>query len=694
MDARIPIGYSACPHDCPSTCALEVELPGGNRIGRVRGARDNSYTAGVICAKVARYTERIHHPGRLMTPLRRKGEKGSRDFEPVSWDDALNITAEKLLEAEARYGAEAVWPYYFAGTMGLLMRDGINRLRHAKRYSRQFSTICTTLADTGFMAGTGKIMGPDPREMARADLVVLWGTNAVATQVNVMTHATRARRERGAKIAVVDVYNNATMQQADIPVIIRPGTDGALACAVMHVLFRDGYADRKFLDDSTDCPREFEEYLKSRTPQWAAGITGLPVQEIDEFAKAIGTTPRSYFRLGYGFTRSRNGSINMHAASCIPSVTGAWAHEGGGAFYSNKDIYSWDKTMIEGLDAIDPDVRMLDLTRIGAVLTGEEEDIGEGPPVTALFIQNMNPVAVAPDQRKVRAGFARDDLFVCVHEQFMTETAQLADIVLPATMFLEHDDFYQGGGHQHILLGPRLIEPPGECRSNHDVICALAERVGAEHPGFEMTARELIDHTLRVSGWGALAELEAKRWIDCQPDFETAHFRGGFGWPDGKFRFRPDWENLPYSGVGFKSSNPRVPEFPDYWEVIEGADEAHPFRLVTPPARNYLNTTFSETPTSQAKEGAPAAMIHPGDLAELGIKDGARIKMGNERGEIKLLARAFEGVQRGVVIVEAIPKNDKFEGGEGINTLTGADSPSPFGGAAFHDNHVWIREVV
>ncbi|HDO52275.1 MAG TPA: molybdopterin oxidoreductase family protein, partial [Rhizobiales bacterium] len=328
MDARIPIGYSACPHDCPSTCALEVELPGGNRIGRVRGARDNSYTAGVICAKVARYTERIHHPGRLMTPLRRKGEKGSRDFEPVSWDDALNITAEKLLEAEARYGAEAVWPYYFAGTMGLLMRDGINRLRHAKRYSRQFSTICTTLADTGFMAGTGKIMGPDPREMARADLVVLWGTNAVATQVNVMTHATRARRERGAKIAVVDVYNNATMQQADIPVIIRPGTDGALACAVMHVLFRDGYADRKFLDDSTDCPREFENHLKTRTPEWASQITGLSIEEIDEFAKAIGTTPRSYFRLGYGFTRSRNGSINMHAASCIPSVTGAWAHEG------------------------------------------------------------------------------------------------------------------------------------------------------------------------------------------------------------------------------------------------------------------------------------------------------------------------------------------------------------------------------
>ena len=691
MDSRISIGHSTCPHDCPSTCALDVELLDDNRIGRVRGSKNNSYTAGVICAKVARYSERIHHPDRLTIPLRRKGEKGSREFEPISWDEALGIVSEKMLEAEAQYGAEAVWPYYYAGTMGLLMRDGINRLRHAKRYSGLFTSICTTLAHAGFMAGTGKLMGPDPREMAKADLVVLWGTNAAATQVNVMTHATRARRERGAKIAVVDVYNNPTMQQADIPIIIRPGTDGALACAVMHVLFRDGYADWEFLEKSTDCPRDLEKHLKLRTPEWAARITGLSIEKIEEFAHLIGRTTRSFFRMGYGFTRSRNGSINMHAASCIPAVTGAWAHEGGGAFYSNKDIYHWDNTMIEGLDVIDTEVRMLDQTRIGPVLTGDTQDIGDGPPVTALFIQNMNPVAVAPEQRKVKAGFAREDLFVCVHEQFMTETAQMADIVLPATMFLEHDDIYLGGGHQHILHGLKLIEPPGECRSNHDVLCDLARRVGAEHPGFNMSERQIIDHTLKASGWGTLEELQAKRWIDCQPDFETAHFRNGFGWPDGKFRFRPDWKNLPYPGVEFKPSDLEAPEFPDHWDVIKGADAAHPFRLVTPPARNYLNSTFTETPTSQAKEGAPAAMIHPDDLAELGIEDGARIKMGNEHGEIKLRARSFEGVQRGVVIVEAIPKNEQFEDGEGINTLTGADSPSPFGGAAFHDNHVWVR---
>ncbi len=352
--AKVGIGHSVCPHDCPSTCALDVELLSANKIGRVHGARDNSYTAGVVCAKVARYAERIHHPDRLMHPLRRKGPKGSGQFERISWDDALDITAEAFLAAERRYGPEAVWPYYYAGTMGLVMRDGINRLRNAKRYSNMYATICTTLAWTGYIAGTGKLAGPDPREMAKSDLVVIWGTNPVNTQVNVMTHATRARKERGAKIVTVDIYQNGTMQQADMALCLRPGTDGALACAVMHVLFRDGYANWPYLEKYTDCPRELEAHLKSRTPEWASAITGLSVAEIETFARMVGTTPRTYFRLGYGFARSRNGAHNMHAALCIPSVTGAWLHEGGGGFHNNGAIYHWNKSLIEGLDAARP----------------------------------------------------------------------------------------------------------------------------------------------------------------------------------------------------------------------------------------------------------------------------------------------------------------------------------------------------
>lgn len=691
MGDRITIGHSACPHDCPSTCALDVELLGEGRIGRVRGAKDNTYTDGVICAKVARYAERIHHPGRLMHPMRRKGAKGSADFERISWDDALDITAEAMLVAETRYGAEAVWPYFFAGTMGLLMRDGINRLRHAKKYSQMYASICTTLAWSGFIAGTGRLAGPDPREMAKSDLVVIWGTNAVNTQVNVMTHAVKARRERGAKIVAIDIYRNGTMEQADVALLVRPGSDGALAAAVMHVLFRDGYANWPYLDKYTDCPRELAEHLKPKTPQWASAITGLSVEEIETFARLIGTTPRSYFRLGYGFSRQRNGAFNMHAASCIAAVTGAWLHEGGGAFHNNGAIFRWNKTLIEGLDARDRAVRTLDMSRIGPVLTGDTADIGNGPPVTALFIQNMNPVQVAPEQRKVKAGFAREDLFVCTHEQFMTATARLSDVVLPATMFLEHDDVYQGGGHSHILFGPKLLEAPGECRSNHDVICALAARVGAEHRGFAMTAREIIDETLQSSGWGPLCALEANRWIDCQPDFARAHFVDGFAHPDRKFKFRPDWKRVALGQPRGWGAAGTLPPFPDHWDVNENADAAHPFKLATSPARNYLNSSFNEMPTSRKQEGPPRAKINPRDLARLGIGGGAPVRLGNERGEIELIAEAFAGVHEGVIIVESIPPNDAFAGGAGLNTLTSAFQAAPLGGAAFHDNHCWVK---
>jgi anaerobic selenocysteine-containing dehydrogenase len=575
--------------------------------------------------------------------------------------------------------------------MGLVMRDGIHRLRHAKKYSGFHSTICVNPAYTGFAAGTGKIAGPDPREMAKSDLVVIWGTNPVNTQVNVMTHATRARKERGAKIVAVDIYMNGTMEQADLPVLVKPGTDAALACAVMHCLFRDGEADWDYLTKYTDAPHELEAHVKSRDPKWAEAITGCPAETIEEFARLVGATKRAYFRLGYGFARSRNGAVSMHAACCIPAITGAWLHEGGGAFHNNAEIYHWDKSLIEGLDVRDKSVRMLDQSRMGAILCGDREALFGGPPVTALLIQNTNPVSVCPDQELVKRGFAREDLFTCVHEQFMTETAQMADVVLPATMFMEHDDVYQGGGHQYILLGAKAIEPPGECRSNHEVICGLAKRVGASHPGFDMSPRDLIDWTLKKSGWGTLAELEDNRWIDCQPDFETAHYVKGFAYPGGKFRFKPDWPNVPFRSAYPAGPTAQMPTLPDHWTIIEEADTEHPFRLATSPARGFLNSTFNETPTSIAREVRPTVMIHPDDAARLSISDGDAVIVGNMRGQVQIHARLFDGVRRGVLIAESIWPNDAYPDGRGINTLTGADAIAPYGGAAFHDNKVWIK---
>ncbi|MEQ8495315.1 MAG: molybdopterin-dependent oxidoreductase, partial [Gammaproteobacteria bacterium] len=626
-------------------------------------------------------------------PLKRSGPKGSGSFRRIDWDEALDTVAEAFLVAEQRHGAESVWPYFYAGTMGLVMRDGINRLRHAKRYSGQHSTICTALAWSGWLAGAGRLAGVDPREMAQSDVIVIWGTNAASTQVNVMSHALAARRARGARIVVVDIYANATARQADDFLCLRPGTDGALACAVMHVLFRDGHADRDYLARYTDCPNELEAHLATRTPDWASAICGVPVADIEAFASLVGRHPRTYIRLGYGFSRSRNGAVNMHAAASIAAVTGAWQHPGGGAFHNNGAIFHWDRTLIDGLDVRDPGVRLLDQSRIGAVLTGEPFALRGGPPVTALLVQNTNPMSVAPDLNTVRRGFAREDLFTCVHEQFMTETAAMADIVLPATMFLEHDDLYQGGGQQHIQFSPRIVAPPGECRSNHELICALAARVGAEHRGFHMTPREIIDWTLAASGWGELATLEAARWIDAQPDFRTAHFLDGFGHADGRWHFAADWSTAGSAGFVPAETLAAMPRLPDHWDALEATRDADAFRLVTAPSRHFLNSSFNETPSSRRRERRPTLLLHPDDAAALGLDDGDTVVVSNARGRVRLAAERFAGLQRGIVVAESIWPNDAFDGGLGINALTGADPVAPAGGAAFHDNRVSLARA-
>ena len=382
----------------------------------------------------------------------------------------------------------------------------------------------------------------------------------------------------------------------------------------------------------------------------------------------------------------------MHAALCIPAVTGAWAHEGGGAFHNNGAIFHWNKSLIEGLDVADYSVRTLDMSRIGPVLTGDPYDIKGGPPVTAMIIQNMNPVQVAPEQRKVKAGFAREDLFVAVHEHFMTATAQMADVVLPATMFLEHDDVYQAGGQQSILLGPKLVEAPGECWSNHDVICALAKRVGAEHRGFAHEPAR--DHRLDAAELGL---GHARRARGEEVDRLPARVRHGAL----RRRLRLSGQEIPLqAGVAARAGRAqlRLGARPRHAGAARplGRDREGGCQASVPSRHQSRRATTSTRRSTRrrpaaAEAGPPRVKMHPEDLAALGIADGARVRMGNERGEITLAAEAFEGVLRGVVIVESIAPNDQFEGGWGINTLTSAVQAAPYGGAPFHDNHVWIR---
>ena len=683
---RHPRIHSACPHDCPSTCALDVEVIDGKTIGRVYGAKDNDYTGGTLCAKVGRYAERVHHPGRLTQPLKRVGPKGvgMSSYEPIGWDEALDIVAGAFRNATEEHGAQSVWPYYFAGTMGLIQRDSIERFRNSLGYSRQHLTICTTLVDSGWVAGVGTKMGVDPREMAESDLIVMWGGNPVSTQVNVMHHISKAKRTRNAKLVVIDPYRTGTAEKADMHLMVRPGTDAALACAVMHVLFKEGYADREYLGQYTDAPAELEAHVAQRGPQWAAAITGLSVDEIVEFARLYGKTQRSFLRMGYGLSRSRNGASSVHAVSCLPAITGAWKHLGGGALYSNRSVYGIDQSFVMGLDRLDKSIRALDMSRIGAVLCGEEADLQGGPPVKAMLIQNTNPAVVAPDSARVREGFLRDDLFVCVHEQFMTETAAYADVVLPATTFLEHDDLYGGGGHTYLHITRGVIDPVGDSWPNHDVLCALANRLGADHPGFNMTAWELIDDVLQRSGYPDADTAYAGKSIDCTKDFDTMHFINGFAHDDGRFHFKPDWDKLGPQGH-------LMPELPDYMPAIHQADQDTPYRMVTAPARGFLNSSFTETPTSQKQEIRPSVLVHPDDCAKLGLQDGTRTRIGNAQGSVVVHTKVFDGVQPGVVVVESIWPNAAFEEGIGINLLVSADAGAPNGGAVFHDTAVWLK---
>ena len=683
---RLEIVPSVCPHDCTSTCALEVEKIDERTIGHVRGSHRNTYTDGVICEKVGRYAERIHHPDRLLHPLRRVGPKGSRRFERIGWAEALDLVAEAFIRQAKIYGPETVWPYYYAGTMGLVQRDGINRLRHAMGYSRWYSTICVALSDAGWAAGAGEKRGADFREVdEHSDLVIIWGGNPVNTQVNVMQHAMRARR-RGAPLVVVDPYRTGTAEKADIHLAVKPGTDGALACAVMHVLFAEGYADWTYLRAYTDCPDELAAHVRTRTPEWAAAITGLGVDEIVDFARLYGRTKRSFIRLHHGFSRSRNGAANLHAVSCLPAVTGAWQYEGGGAVYGQTGLYKLDRTLIEGLDVENKSIRALDQSRLGPILTGDQEALLGGPPVTAMLVQNTNPAMVCPETHLVHKGLAREDLFLCVHEQFLTETAAFADIVLPATMFLEHDDFYTASGHTYFQVAKKVIEAPGECRENHYVISELARRLGATHSGFGMTAWEIMDATLRKSGmWDA--ETNWRRGgQDCALPFQTAHFLDGFPTSDRRFHFKGDWKR-------FGGRWQEMPVLPDHFDVIDRATPERPFRLVAAPARGFLNSTFSETPSSIARERRPTALLHPDDCAALGLADGDLVVLANARGEVLVHAKAQGGQQRGVVVVEGIWPNGRFEGSIGINALTSAEPGWPKGGAVFHDTAVSVRKA-
>src|SRR5881409_2466927 len=461
--------HSVCPHDCPSCCSLEVTVADG-RIAEVSGTADHPFTQGIICGKVREYAERVHSPLRVLTPLRRVGAKGEGRFERVSWDDALAEITRRWRGIVAEHGGEAILPFSYAGSMGQVQFFAGHPLFHALGASRLDRTICVSTAYTGWRATVGQVTGNDSEQMVGADLVILWGVNAAYSTINVMTLVKQARA-RGAFVIVVDPYRTPTAQQADLHLMVRPGTDAALALAVMHVLIAEGHLDRDYIERATLGFERLAEHVKAYSPETVAPIVGLDVATIVGFARRYGAGPRTFIRIGIGISRHDNGGMTCRTLACLPALTGAYADPHGGALLSSTAGFGFDYSVLERPDLQPaPPARIVNMIHLGRVLT----DRPPGPAIRALYVYSSNPAAVCPNQTLVLEGLAREDLFTVVHEQVLTDTAYYADLVLPATTSMEHLDLYRSYGQFTLQLARPVLPPQGQAKSNWEVFQLLA----------------------------------------------------------------------------------------------------------------------------------------------------------------------------------------------------------------------------
>ncbi|MBF0270945.1 MAG: molybdopterin-dependent oxidoreductase [Magnetococcales bacterium] len=663
---------SVCPLDCPGTCALKVTIDQG-RLQAIDGHPDHPLTRGVICGKVSRY-QAIQDGPRILDPMLRVGPKGVADFKKISWDEALDRIGERLLSIMDNPGPEAVLPFSYGGTMGVIQRRAYARLTTRAGFSGLDGNICYAIGWAGWRAGVGLALGPDPTEMAASDLPILWGINAAATHISLMSHIKQARRQ-GARLVVVDPYRNQTARLADLHLALRPGTDGALAVAVMQVLLEEGLADRDYLQRHTDFDSALEDHLALRSPEWAAPITGLDPGLIREFARMYGRARAPFIRIGLGMSRQNNGAVNIHAVSCLPAVTGAWRHTGGGALFATGGAFNLSPQPLPPPRSPEHTPRVLDMSRLGEVLT----DPTLTPPVLALLVSHANPAGSCPDLQRVYAGLAREDLFTVVHEQVMTDTARFADVLLPATTFLEHEDLYKAYGQYTLQHAKPVLPPRGQALCNHDLVNALARRLGFDDEPFRLGVAETIGVVLKESGLPPLEQWE-KPWLDCAPAWEARHFVEGFPQPDGRFHFRPGW------------SHSRMPAFPDHWAVNRRDDPAeataYPLDFMTPPALEVLNTTF--TGTLDADKRPPRLWIHPEDAQKRGIVEGDRVAVFNGVGQLTMVARVTGDVGVGMTLCESNQPAGAFAEGIGLNALSHACPTAPDGGPALHDNRVEV----
>ncbi|HSF05499.1 MAG TPA: molybdopterin oxidoreductase family protein [Methylomirabilota bacterium] len=677
---------SVCPHDCPSACSLQIAVEDGRLTG-VTGDPEHPFTQGVICGKVRAYAERVYSPLRVLRPLRRVGPKGAGRFEPVSWSAAIDEIAERWRTIIGTHGGEAILPFSYAGTMGQVQYHAGHPLFHALGASRLDRTICVSTAYAGWRATVGAVTGNDSEQMVGADLVVLWGINAAYSTINVMTLVKQARQQ-GARVITIDPYRTPTAAEADEHLMVRPGTDAALALAVMHVLISEGRVDRAYVARATLGYERLVGHVEGYAPERVAPIVGLPVESIVSFARRYGASPRTFIRLGIGISRHDNGGMTCRTIACLPALTGAYADPHGGALLSSGAAFGFDYAVLERPDLMPtPSPRTVNMIHLGRVLT----DPALTPPVKSLYVYNSNPAAVCPNQRLVLAGLAREDLFTVVHEQVMTDTAHWADLVLPATMSLEHEDLYRSYGHFHLQLAQPVLPAPGETKSNWEAFALLAEALGMAREHYAKRPASLIREFL-AGGDATVAGITYERLR------EEGSVRLNLPRP-----YRPfaDGAPTPSGKVEFYSASLAArgwPALPTYMPLAEGPDNAvlearYPLQCIVPPNRFFLNSSFSQSERLRDRQKTPTVLIASVDAAARTIEDGALVRVFNDRGAARFTARVTDATRPGVVVIEGIWWHRFHPGGQGVNVLTSDRVTDLGGGPAFHSNLVEVARL-
>jgi anaerobic selenocysteine-containing dehydrogenase len=659
---------SACPYDCPDTCGLLVEVKEGKAI-KVSGDPEHPFTRGTLCVKMNRYQETVHSPLRLTRPLLRTGAKGSGEFRAISWEEAVDRIAESWQKIIGQHGPEAILPYSYAGTMGLIQRNAGHPFFHRLGASRLDRTICSPAKDVGWKVVMGETPAPHPDEVAESDLVILWGINAVATNIHFL-HGVKKAKQKGATIWLIDTYQTVTSSVVDQTYIVRPGSDGSLALGLMHLLVRDNLIDHDFLAARVQGFEELKEkILPDFPPERVSSHTGLSKKDLEYMAKTYGIARKPFIRLGSGLSRYANGAMTIRSIVCLPTLVGAYGKRGAGclAGTSTGGAFAMNEVLRE--DFMTRKTRTINMNRLGWALN-ELKD----PPVQSLYVYHSNPAAVTPDQNQVLTGLQRKDLFTIVHERFLTDTARYADIVLPSTSSLEHSDLYRSYGTYCIQRAWPSIPPVGESKSNWDVFSLLAQRMGFQEPFFHQTADDLIEHLLSIpspmregidhKAFSVGKAVEIPLPSDARTRFKT---------PSGKIEI-----------LNPKESHP----LPCYLPPYQGD---YPFRLMASPSFYALNSSFREREDLCKKEKGMFLQMNPTDAEKKGMREGDPVVAFNQLGEVSFILRVTPKTPPGVVVAEGVWWLGQCPGPRSVNALTSQRLTDQGGGSTFYDNTVDVR---